>query len=180
MEKIFINRCKEKNIFVKSKKEFLINLYDLLDNNIISTLEQSYLLLQSDIKLPDENHIGKFLSIAPRLSQGWIGYITEKELYNYKKIINITKELLDIDVDSFSYFDWSLELNTEDFIKITQAYYEKLDTLERDKFLKTYLNYLMQSIVDVFIISLNDEDFNSILNNLDKDLQNYLIEYNLI
>lgn len=176
-----VDYCRLKKIIITDRKDFLIGLDNYLDSNLIKTWEDVLFLYSSSINIPkDTNDYGRFLSLAGKLSQGWVGYLTDTDLFDRNIIREIVKDLFNLDIEQFRYFDWCLELSCGKYEITLQEYWNRLDICDREKFLKTYIDKLIRSIIDVFCISLNRNDFNRIFQNLDLDIQTDLIKFDLI
>lgn len=176
----FISKCESKGIIIGDRKDYLIGFSNYLDEDLL-TWNEATLYYTRSLSLPEDDSVfGRFLSLAARLSQGWRGYVTDSDLFNQKLILMLIKELYEIDLNMVSYFNWSLELSEEKYIKLLQVYWDRLSKEEKRDLLGKYLDTLTVSIIDVFDISLNRKDFNSIFDNLDPDLKTDLIKFDLI
>jgi hypothetical protein len=176
-----IENCKYKGINITDRKDFLIGLDDYLDSDLIRTWEEVIVLYSSSISLPKNNNdFGRFLSLAGKLSQGWTGYLTDSDLFNRSTVREIVNDLFGFDIDIFTYFDWCLELSYGKYEKVVQEYWNRLDNNGRESLLNLYMEKLIRAIIDVFCISLNREDFDRIFNNLEPDVREDLLRFDLI
>lgn len=176
-----VENCKYKGVNITDRKDFLIGLDDYLDSGLIRTWEEVIILYSPSISLPkDTNDYGRFLSLAGKLSQGWIGYLTDTDLFDRSTVREIVNDLFGFDIDQFKYFDWCLELSQGKYEKVVQEYWDRLGTGEKEIFLKTYIDNLVRAIVDVFCISLDRDDFDRIFKHLESDIQKDLIKFDLI
>lgn len=176
-----IENCKLRGITITDRKDYLIGLDDFLNQNLIKTWGEVTLFYSFSINPPKDDSIyGKFLSLSGKLSYGWIGYITDSELFNRDSIRSIAKDLFDLDIDLFKYFDWCWELGQNKCEEILQEYWNRLDNNGRESLLNLYMEKLIQAIIDVFCISLNREDFDRIFNNLEPDVREDLLKFDLI
>ena len=93
-----VENCKYKGINITDRKDFLIGLDDYLDSSLIRTWEEVIILYSSSISLPkDNNDLGRFLSLAGKLSQGWTGYLTDSDLFNRSTVREIVNDLFGFD-----------------------------------------------------------------------------------